>query len=149
MKLLTYAGGVAWSVVICSGVAACSGAETPPPEPAFCGGFAGIPCPQGQSCIDDPNDGCDPNAGGADCGGICVDRPGPTFCGGIAGFPCPSGETCVDDPSDSCDPRTGGADCGGMCVKAETCGDAQCAPGFVCCNPVMGICTKPGMVCIQ
>jgi hypothetical protein len=149
MKLLTYAGWAAWSVVICGGVAACSGAETPPTEPTFCGGFANIPCPDGQSCIDDPNDGCDPKAGGADCGGICVERPGPTFCGGIAGFPCPSGETCVDDPSDSCDPTAGGADCGGMCVKAGACGDAVCGPGFVCCNPVMGICTKPGMVCIQ
>ena len=77
-----------------------------------------------------------------------ISAPG-GMCGGIAGFPCPDGFECVDDPSDSCDPRTGGADCGGMCVKAETCGDAQCGPGFVCCNPVMGICTKPGMVCIQ
>ena len=119
------------------------------PEPAFCGGIANIPCPDGQSCIDDPNDGCDPNAGGADCGGICIDPPQPAFCGGIAGLPCPEGQSCVDDPSDDCDPNTGGADCGGMCVTTETCGDAQCAPGFVCCNPLRGICTKPGMVCIQ
>jgi len=119
------------------------------PEPAFCGGIAGLPCPDGQTCVDDPNDSCDPNASGADCGGICVEQPAPTFCGGIAGFPCPDGETCVDDPSDDCDPNAGGADCGGMCVKAETCGDVQCGPGLVCCNPVMGICTKPGMVCIQ
>jgi hypothetical protein len=105
MKLLKYAGWAAWTVVICGGVAACSGAEPPPTEPAFCGG--------------------------------------------IAGFPCPAGETCVDDPGDDCDPNAGGADCGGMCVKAETCGDTQCAPGFVCCNPLRGICTKPGMVCIQ
>jgi hypothetical protein len=38
----------------------------------FCGGIAGFPCPTGYSCVDDPSDSCDPNAGGADCGGICV-----------------------------------------------------------------------------
>jgi hypothetical protein len=38
----------------------------------FCGGIAGIPCPEGLVCVDDPSDDCDPNQGGADCGGICV-----------------------------------------------------------------------------
>ena len=38
----------------------------------FCGGIAAIPCDAGLTCIDDPNDSCDPKAGGADCGGICV-----------------------------------------------------------------------------
>lgn len=39
----------------------------------MCGGFAGIACPSGYtSCVDDPNDGCDPANGGADCSGICV-----------------------------------------------------------------------------
>lgn len=37
-----------------------------------CAGFAGLPCPEGQQCIDDPRDACDPNAGGADCPGVCV-----------------------------------------------------------------------------
>jgi hypothetical protein len=37
----------------------------------FCGGFAGIACPEGYACVDDPNDTCDPQQGGADCGGIC------------------------------------------------------------------------------
>lgn len=39
-----------------------------------CGGLAGIPCPEGQICADDPNDGCDPELGGADCPGICRSR---------------------------------------------------------------------------
>jgi hypothetical protein len=38
----------------------------------FCGGIAGIQCPSGMDCIDNPNDSCDPKHGGADCGGICV-----------------------------------------------------------------------------
>ncbi len=37
-----------------------------------CGGIAGIPCPDGFVCVDDPRDDCDPAAGGADCSGICV-----------------------------------------------------------------------------
>ncbi len=43
-------------------------------EGEFCGGFAGIPCPEGLTCVDDPNDSCDPSEGGADCGGICVSQ---------------------------------------------------------------------------
>lgn len=43
-------------------------------RPVFCGGFAGIPCPDGklQRCVDDPRDDCDPTAGGSDCGGLCI-----------------------------------------------------------------------------
>ena len=101
------------------------------PKPTFCGGIAGIPCPDGQTCIDDPSDDCDPNNGGADCGGICVAKP--TFCGGIAGFPCPDGQTCVDDPSDNCDPKHGGADCGGICVaKTNPCAAVLCKTGTQC-----------------
>lgn len=37
-----------------------------------CGGIAGLPCPDGRVCVDDPRDDCDPDNGGADCGGICV-----------------------------------------------------------------------------
>jgi hypothetical protein len=36
-----------------------------------CGGFAGIMCPMGMICMDDPSDDCDPNRNGADCIGIC------------------------------------------------------------------------------
>lgn len=37
----------------------------------FCGGFGNIGCPSGLTCVDDPNDDCDPASGGADCGGVC------------------------------------------------------------------------------
>ena len=50
----------------------------PPPPGGLCGGIAGIPCPDGQVCVDDGNDDCDPALGGADCGGVCVlDEPEP------------------------------------------------------------------------
>lgn len=38
----------------------------------ICGGFAGIQCPAGKMCVDNPNDSCDPKKGGRDCSGICV-----------------------------------------------------------------------------
>jgi hypothetical protein len=46
--------------------------------PIFCGGIAGILCPEGMKCVDWPEDDCDPDAGGADCIGMCVvDRGAP------------------------------------------------------------------------
>jgi hypothetical protein len=48
------------------------GDPDPDPDAPFCGGIAGIDCPGAGSCEDDPNDGCDPNKGGADCGGRCT-----------------------------------------------------------------------------
>lgn len=50
-------------------VASC--ADDTPLQP--CGGIAGFPCPQGQFCVDDPTDDCDPAKGGSDCIGLCVD----------------------------------------------------------------------------
>jgi hypothetical protein len=115
----------------------------PDPNAKRCGGFAGTPCPDGQECIDDPSDSCDPTMGGADCGGLCVPGSEPTnpcaavqcptgsscnekgecipnppavFCGGIANFQCPGLGQCQDDPYDGCDPMNGGADCGGICT---------------------------------
>ena len=41
--------------------------------PCPCGGIAGSPCPAGETCVDDPNDRCDPATGGEDCAGICVE----------------------------------------------------------------------------
>ncbi|RYE76774.1 MAG: protease complex subunit PrcB family protein [Myxococcales bacterium] len=71
------------------------------------------------------------------------------MCGGFAGFACPAGQTCVDNPSDTCDPENGGADCSGVCLVGEVCGDVICGEGTACCNPLMNLCTKPGMVCAQ
>jgi len=44
------------------------------PPGQFCGGIAGIPCPEGFVCVDVPGDGCDPQHGGADCAGRCRRR---------------------------------------------------------------------------
>ncbi|RME50854.1 MAG: hypothetical protein D6795_09300 [Deltaproteobacteria bacterium] len=31
----------------------------------------------------------------------------------------------------------------------EECGEVTCPPGMVCCNPIEGICARPGDPCIQ
>jgi hypothetical protein len=107
--------------------------------PDFCGGIAGFPCPLGLTCVDNPNDDCDPQRGGADCEGMCVREKKPATCGGIGGAYCPPGYECADDPGDDCDPNGGGADCPGICSPAPspTCSsDADCvviaAPCRIC-----------------
>jgi len=46
----------------------CGPSPTPPP---VCGGIAGLQCPGQGTCVDDPSDECDPEAGNADCIGLC------------------------------------------------------------------------------
>lgn len=58
-------------------LSACAPAAPRPPSQSggsrsMCGGIAAIQCASGYRCVDDPNDSCDPDNGGADCGGICV-----------------------------------------------------------------------------
>jgi hypothetical protein len=57
----------------CLGAAAvCAAGGNCIPAREFCGGLAGIPCPEGLVCVDDPRDECDPQASGADCAGLCA-----------------------------------------------------------------------------
>ena len=74
--------------------------------------------------------------------GHCVDTNGLGAC--VADGPscavmrCASGYNCVE---------TNGV---GACVPAGgRCGNSVCSFGTVCCNPLRGICTAPGMFCIQ
>jgi hypothetical protein len=120
-----------------------------------CGGIRGLACEGDQICVDNPNDSCDPNGGGADCMGVCRDAicSGATSrcaagfywdqyecnciergtCGGFGGLPCAAGKECVDDPNDSCDPNNGGADCGGICVTPTAdCRSTGCGTGRWC-----------------
>lgn len=111
-----------------------------------CGGFGNLQCPDParQSCVDNPNDSCDPKTGGADCSGICVNNDGssaapPTYpkCGGLAGLQCPKRrQLCVDDPR-SC-PLA--ADCLGICVEAKV----------SACGGFAGLkCPKAGQICVD
>jgi hypothetical protein len=92
----------------------------------LCGGIASLPCSDGtlNTCVDSPNDGCDPNAGGADCGGICHQ------CGNVAAK-CQPGYhfdwldcNCVQDPTPPADCRTTGCGVGRYCT--------YCWTGFAC-----------------
>jgi hypothetical protein len=62
-------------------------------------------------------------------------------CGYTCGFPLPDGGTDAGD--------AGAPDADAGKDAGVACGTTTCAVGDVCCNPVMNICTKPGMFCIQ
>lgn len=123
----------------------------------FCGGIAGIACPAGLRCVDNPDDGCDPRVG-ADCGGVCVPRRGPPPGGGGE---CrrrdPAKRYIVSDPDRCAAVRfacnEGEApffdDCGCGCQRGEPCGDAVCGAGTYCCNASCGICAPEGGFCTQ
>ena len=109
-------------------------AECPAPGPkVFCGGIAGIPCPGGGQCTDDPSDSCDPTKGGADCGGQCVCGPERELC--KVGYHWDSSPTAC-----ACVPTA---------VVGVPCGDKACADGEYCCNASCGICAPRGAACIQ
>lgn len=118
--------GPNWQSIELDGPGICVDPSAPPLAP--CGGFGGLQCADGFTCIDDPTDNCAPESGGADCAGICVEgtTPLPSQC---ASTECAYGFACVDDPSDACDPANGGADCGVICVKDTTPAPQQCG-GF-------------------
>ncbi|WP_327358290.1 hypothetical protein [Streptomyces sp. NBC_01304] len=63
--------GVLGFAVLSPAAPAALAAPLPNDCPA-CGGFAGLTCPPGFVCMDDPRDECDPANGGADCMGVCV-----------------------------------------------------------------------------
>jgi hypothetical protein len=107
-----------------------------------CGGFAGVPCAPGFTCVDDPRDTCDPARGGADCSGICV-QIAPNPCAGIL---CRAGTTCCPACGGVCIP--GDVPCSIALCPRELCGPVVCPPGTVCCNSSCGICTPPGGACI-
>lgn len=62
-----------------AGVSVASQGACAPAAPS-CGGIAGTTCPGAGQCVDDPNDSCDPQNGGADCGGLCQCGPNNKLC---------------------------------------------------------------------
>jgi hypothetical protein len=72
----------------------CAVRWTPCPGLIQCGGIAGLPCPAGFDCVDDPRDDCSPCRGGADCGGICVELSCKPACDPT--LICTQVLTCVD-----------------------------------------------------
>ncbi|HVZ34513.1 MAG TPA: hypothetical protein VG963_18920 [Polyangiaceae bacterium] len=110
-----------------------AGACVPDASKVFCGGIAGVPCPGAGRCVDDPSDGCDPNAGGADCGGMCVCGPNNLLCvRGTHWDGSPGVCACVPDAP-----------------SGVPCGSNVCPTGQYCCNASCGICAPPGFACIQ
>jgi len=120
------------------------------PERKFCGGIAAFPCDDGFVCIDNPDDGCDPQHGGADCGGICVPECAPGACGPQLGMPnwlCDDGVT-VAGPTGNCLPNAEGT-CGWEVITCSdscptTCGEF-CPMAMDCTLPEG--CQNPGCGC--
>lgn len=63
----------AW-LAVPMGIASAQEPEPIAPTGTACGGFAGATCPEGYSCVDNPDDSCDPSSG-ADCAGTCAAAP--------------------------------------------------------------------------
>ncbi len=82
----------------------CTAPPAGPPRPQFCGGIGNIACPEGFTCVDDPNDDCDPTTSGRDCGGICVQTSSTTICGPNV---CGPDEFCCNESCGICAPIGG------------------------------------------
>lgn len=121
----------------------------------FCGGIAGIQCPGLGLCEDSPDDGCDPEQGGADCGGYCTCTAQVKCRGGQIFDRSPDVCGCVEDPCNLIDCRSGALcivqDGEPVCVSDGSwqCGPTVCAAGQVCCNESCGVCTEPDGACTQ
>ncbi|MEZ4252598.1 MAG: hypothetical protein R3B99_30680 [Polyangiales bacterium] len=124
-----------------------------------CGGFAGLLCPDGYACVDDPRDDCDPDRGGADCMGICK-RQG----GNNGGNECRGRDHAdrnyVSRDTAQCaairflcaegyQPFFDACGCGCEPMPGESCGDNVCGDGEYCCNASCGVCAAEGGVCTQ
>jgi len=105
--------------------------EPPPLDGPFCGGIAGFECPGAGTCVDDPDDDCDPASGGADCGGVCICGDVLVLCkDGTVFDPAPEVCACVapEPPIDACASARCAA--GTHCVVED--GQATCAPDDPC-----------------
>lgn len=111
--------------------------------PVACGGIAGLPCPDGFMCVDDPGDGCDPTLGGADCSGLCV----PIDENPCAAMLCLEGTTCCPNCGGICIP--GDIPCSDAVCGGQVCNQAICGPGEYCCNESCSRCVPLGEGCTR
>lgn len=126
---------------VVDGEARCNPSE---PQGPFCGGIAAFECPGAGSCVDNPNDGCDPERGGADCGGLCECNVRALCIQGFAFDASPEVCACVpsEPPVDACAAvrcRAGTqcevVDDRASCASDEptnACAAASCLTGTVC-----------------
>jgi hypothetical protein len=100
------------------------------PSGPACGGFAGLPCAGGGTCVDDTTDSCDPENGGADCGGVCECNTLALCVEGFVFDGSPEVCACVESP------------------ESDPCAAVRCAEGTECvviddrasCEPTVNPC---------
>lgn len=119
-----------------------------------------VRCTAGTTCVSDA-DGtrCEVNAGACVSDSDCTLND--NYCGGCAcdalghnqrPVTCRNPVACFRQPCGGltahCDTAT--HTCQAVAATAPVrCGRTTCASGTTCCNPLMGICTPPGVACIQ
>jgi hypothetical protein len=124
-----------------------------------CGGLIGAPCPGQGKCGDDPNDGCDPAAGGADCPGVCscVQTQACTtnskfnsdpavcacvpVCGPVCAIYCDYGNVLDANgcPTCSCNPPPSDPCATVKCAAGTHCDAGKCVSNGVSCGGIAGI----------
>ena len=87
-------------------------------ENQLCGGIDGVKCATGLTCIDDPDDTCDPAKGGRDCSGTCLNTQSPDYCGKENALRCLPSSTIVPQ----------------KCIKNKWTNQTACSAGATCNN---------------
>lgn len=110
----------------------------------ICGGIAGIVCPGGYTCVQDPLN-CGPTPAGADCSGFCVPLGGDV--NPCAAMLCLEGTICCPNCGGLCVPA--GTPCSDDLCGGEVCNKAICGPGEYCCNESCSRCVPLGAGCTR
>lgn len=129
-------------------------------EKIACGGFAGLACPDGMQCVDDPTDKCDPDQGGADCIGYCKRESGKNGTGGGKRHCRSTSDKTYVAVGDECaaihficaegfEPFFDTCGCGCQAVQGEACNQVTCGSGEFCCNYSCSICAPTGGFCTE
>lgn len=169
MLALSFSVGSRSVVLLAAGACflGCGGSEFTSASDGNSGGAAGSGAQGGNAGSVAIADASASDTGSNGSGGASQSRDGAAGAGGTMGVggsacpPCaaPPNSACVGQGPCGCGPYIcpeAGVDAGkdaGKDAAAEAgprCGEtAMCPVGRVCCNPLKGICTLPGMTCIQ
>ncbi len=149
------------AAVLCEAGTRCEAGKCITTGPS-CGGIAGKPCPGMGTCVDNPNDSCDPAKGGADCGGLCScprnvacdanstfdSSPSvcacvpvkPPVCGPVCTIYCEYGNVldAKGCPTCQCNPPPADSCAAVLCPTGTRCEGGKCLPSGPSCGGIAG-----------